>query len=29
MLTIKTIKELENLCNEFLAVITERKNMAV
>ena len=29
MITIKTVEELENLCNEFLAVITERKNKAV
>lgn len=29
MITIKTVKELENVCNEFLAVITERKNKAV
>lgn len=29
MITIKTIKELEKVCNEFLAVITERKNKAV
>ena len=29
MITIKTVEELENVCNEFLAVITERKNKAV
>lgn len=29
MITIKTVKELEKVCNEFLAVITERKNKAV
>lgn len=29
MLTIKTVEELENVCNEFLAAITERKNKAV
>ena len=29
MITIKTVKELENVCNEFLTVITERKNKAV
>lgn len=29
MITIKTIKELEKVCNEFLAAITERKNKAV
>ena len=28
MLTIKTVKELEKVCNEFLAVITERKKKA-
>lgn len=29
MITIKTVKELEKVCNEFLVVITERKNKAV
>lgn len=29
MITIKTVEELEKVCNEFLAVITERKNKAV
>lgn len=29
MITIKTVKELEKVCNEFLAAITERKNKAV
>lgn len=29
MITIKTVEELEKLCNEFLAAITERKNKAV
>ena len=28
MLTIKTIKDLEKVCNEFLAAITERKQKA-
>lgn len=29
MKTIKTVEELEKVCNEFLAAITERKNKAV
>ncbi len=29
MITIKTVEELEKVCNEFLAAITERKNKAV
>ena len=29
MITIKTVKELEKVCNEFLVAITERKNRAV
>ena len=29
MITIKTVEELEKVCNEFLAAITERKNNAI
>lgn len=29
MITIKTVEELEKVCNEFLATITERKNNAI
>ena len=29
MITIKTVEELEKVCNEFLVAITERKNKAV
>lgn len=28
MITIKTVEELEKVCNEFWAAITERKNKA-
>lgn len=29
MITIKTVEELEKVCNEFLVAITERKNKAI